>query len=215
MKHQTAFSILLAVAAIISIPMTDAAAQAMSDREFLMEAASGGRLEVELGNLATQRAASDAVRQFGQRMAVDHGKANTELAALAARKGVQLPQSLMAKHAAVRDRLASLSGPEFDRAYMQEMVRDHNEDVAAFQREAQSGTDPDVKAWAARTLPTLQQHLAMAQSVNTQVAAAPGSGVVAASPTTVVVAPGATATAPWCAGAYASTAGSNFGSCTR
>ena len=64
----------------------------------------------------------------------------------------------------------------------------------------------------AQTLPTLQQHLAMAQSVNTQVAGAPGSGIVAASPTTVVVVPGARA--PWCGGAYAQTAGSNFGSCT-
>ena len=212
MKHQTLLSLLLAVAAVITVQLSDAAAQAMSDREFMTEAASGGRLEVELGNLATQRAASDAVRQFGQRMVTDHGKASMELAALATRKGIQLPQSLMATHAAVRDRLATLSGSEFDRAYMQEMVRDHNEDVAAFQREAQSGTDPDVRAWAAQTLPTLQQHLAMAQSVNTQVAGAPGSGIVAASPTTVVVVPGARA--PWCGGAYAQTAGSNFGSCT-
>jgi putative membrane protein len=137
-------------------------------------------------------------------MVTDHGKANTELAALAARKGIQLPQSLMAKHATVRDRFASLSGAEFDRAYMQEMVRDHNEDIAAFQREAQSGTDPDIKAWAARTLPMVRDHLALARQVNSEVVLGPAA-VPAAIPAAVVI--------PWCEGAYAPGAGTNFGSC--
>ena len=208
MKHYTVVGLLLAVAAAVAVPAWPAAAQT-SDREFVREAASGGRLEVELGNLALQRSTSSAVRDFAQRLVADHTKANTELATLAGRKGIQLPQSLSPKHAAARDRLATVSGAEFDRAFMQQMVSDHNEDVAAFQREAQSGSDPEIKAWAAQTLPTLQQHLALAQTVNSQVAGVPG---MAGSPSTVVVVPGA---AGWCAGAYAAAAGSNFGSCSR
>ncbi|HEY3067708.1 MAG TPA: DUF4142 domain-containing protein [Methylomirabilota bacterium] len=211
MKRYTVLTLLLAIAATLAVPAL-ATAQ-MGDREFVREAASGGRLEVELANLALQRSTSNAVRDFAQRLVTDHSAANAELTALAAQKGYSLPQSLNPKHAAVRDRLSALSGAEFDRQYMQEMVSDHNEDIAAFQREAQSGSDPDVKAWAAQKLPTLQQHLALAQTVNTQVAGAPGTGIVAASPTTVVVVPAA---APvWCAGAYSMAAGSNFGGCFR
>jgi predicted outer membrane protein len=209
MKHCTALSLLLAVAATFAVPAWDAAAQT-SDREFVREAASGGRLEVELGNLAIQRAASNAVRDFAQRLVIDHSAANAELAGLSAQKGISLPQSLLPKHAAMRDRLSGLSGPDFDRAYMQQMVSDHNEDIAAFQREAQSGSAPEIKAWAAKTLPTLQQHLALAQTVNNQVAGLPGTGIVAASPTTVVVIP----RAAWCGGGYEVAAGSNFGSCS-
>ena len=130
-----------------------------------MEAAQGGMAEVELGQLATQKASSDAVKQFGQRMVTDHGKANDELKTLAQSKSIMLPTDI-GKHKATKDKLEKLSGAAFDRAYMQEMLNDHRKDVSDFRKESQSGKDPDVKAWAARTLPTLEEHLQMAQSAS-------------------------------------------------
>lgn len=136
----------------------------MPDQHFMMKAAQGGMAEVQLGKLATQNASSQAVKDFGQKMVDDHSKANDELKGLAARKNVTLPTSLDAKDQATMDRLSKLTGAAFDRAYMRDMVADHKKDIADFQREASSGADPDVKTWASNTLPTLQQHLQLAQS---------------------------------------------------
>jgi len=133
------------------------------DADFIRKAAKGGLAEVELGRLAQQKGASDVVKQFGRRMEQDHSKANQELQQLAASKGVTLTQSLDDKDAAERDRLSKLSGREFDIAYMRDMVKDHMEDVSEFQREANSGQDLDVKAFASKMLPILQDHLRMAQ----------------------------------------------------
>jgi putative membrane protein len=138
------------------------------DRNFVMEAAMGGMAEVELGKLATQKATSDAVKQFGQKMVDDHSAANSELTQLAAAKGITLPTELDAKHRADITRLSKLSGAAFDGAYSKAMLDDHVKDVAAFEKESTSGTDPEVKAFATKTLPTLKQHLEMARSLNGQ-----------------------------------------------
>lgn len=132
---------------------------------FLHEAAIGGLAEVQLGKLAQENASSGAVKTFATQMVDDHGKANRELEALAQQEKVTLPTQLDAKHTALRDRLAKLSGAEFDRAYMTEMVHDHEKDVAEFDKAAKSSTDPEVKAFAAKTLPVLQAHLKMAKDV--------------------------------------------------
>ena len=142
------------------------------DRTFAGKAAVGGQAEVELGKLAQERASSDAVRQFGQRMATDHGKANEELVQLAKSKNLPLSTELDSKHRQLRDRLAKLSGNAFDHAYMSEMVKDHKNDVAEFKKQAERGKDPDLKSWASQKLPTLQEHLRMAQDVDSQVKAA-------------------------------------------
>jgi putative membrane protein len=147
-------------------------AQAGSDNAFLREAAMGGMAEVELGRLATTKAENADVKQFGQRMVDDHGKANDELKSLASKKNVSLPTELDAAHKAVSDRLSKLSGAAFDRAYMRDMVQDHNKDVAAFTRASRSAHDADVKAWAAKTLPTLQDHQKLARDINAKL----GSG---------------------------------------
>ena len=139
-----------------------------ADKKFVTEAAEGNLAEVELGKLASEKASNDAVKQFGQRMVNDHGKATEELAKLAQDKGVSTPSGLDSKHQKLRDRLAKLSGAEFDRAYVDEMVKDHRKDVKEFQREADKGKDADVKAWAAKTLPTLQDHLKQIQDIQTQ-----------------------------------------------
>jgi len=151
----------------------------MSDQRFVKNAAQGNKAEVELGRLASERGSSDTVKQLGQKMVADHGKASDELAQLAQHRGVMLPTGLDAKHKRLYDRLAKLSGDQFDREWVKDMARDHDKDVKAFQKEAQKAKDPDVKGWAAKTLPVIQQHQqqvhdAMA-SVGGAASASPGS----------------------------------------
>ena len=166
------FSMFVAISAIAAVPalaQTGQSGQGQSakgttpDMAFVKEAAVGGMAEVELGNLAKEKAASNDVKQFGDRMVTDHSKAGDELKAWAQQKNVTLPDKLDPRHQALRDRLARLSGAAFDRAYMREMVTDHQHDVAAFTRESKTEKDADVKAWAGKTLPTLQEHLKLAK----------------------------------------------------
>jgi putative membrane protein len=139
---------------------------ANADHAFIMDAAMGGMAEVEIGQLAGGKAQSEAVKQFAQRMVTDHGKVNDELKTLAQNKNISLPTDSGAKHKATKDRLAKLSGAAFDKAYMQEMLTDHRKDVSEFQKESRTGKDPDVKAWATKTLPTLEEHLQLAQAAS-------------------------------------------------
>jgi putative membrane protein len=126
-------------------------------------AAQGGMAEVELGQLAQQNGQSQEVKDFGKKMVEDHSKANDQLKQLASQKGVSLPTDLDAKDKATKARLEKLKGPQFDQAYMKDMVTDHKKDVAEFEKESKSAKDPDVKSWAGQTLPTLQSHLKMAE----------------------------------------------------
>jgi putative membrane protein len=132
-----------------------------ADRDFMMKAAVGGMAEVELGRMAAQKAASSDVKTFGKHMVDDHSKANDELKQLASQKGVALPTEVDAKHKETMDRLSKLNGAAFDSAYVSEMVKDHTEDVSEFEKEANQGQNSDVKEWAAKTLPTLRNHLQM------------------------------------------------------
>jgi putative membrane protein len=138
----------------------------VGDQHFVTEAAQGGLAEVELGKLAADKATNADIKKFAQRMVDDHGKANDELKTLAQNKNITLPSTIDAKHKATIDRLSKLSGEQFDRAYAQDMLKDHQKDVAAFRMESKSGKDADVKSWAAKTLPTLEEHLKMAQDIN-------------------------------------------------
>ena len=141
-----------------------------ADRKFVEEAAEGGRMEVELGQMAKQKASNDAVKQFGERMATDHSKANQELAQLASGKGIELPKQPGRKAQSEQDRLSKASGSTFDREYVKMMVKDHEKDVAAFKRASKDAKDPDVKAWAAKTLPTLEDHLKSIKQIESRVA---------------------------------------------
>jgi putative membrane protein len=145
----------------------------------MKEAAAGNLAEVQLGQLAQQHAASDAVKQFGKRMETDHQKALDELKQLASQKGVALPTALDRSHQALYDRLSKLNGADFDRAYMKEMVKEHDKDVKAFQKEANSGKDADLKAWASQTLATIKEHQDQAKQTLTAVQ---GKSSPAASP---------------------------------
>jgi putative membrane protein len=136
-----------------------------ADRKFMDKAAQGGMAEVQLGQLATQKANAPEVKQFGQRMVDDHSKANDELKQLASQKGVTLPTTMDKSSQKEYDRLSKLSGAQFDQEYMKHMVSDHKKDVSEFKSEAnKSKADADVKQWAQKTLPTLQEHLTLAQS---------------------------------------------------
>jgi len=137
-----------------------------ADEAWVMKIAKGGMAEVELGKLAADKASSDAVKRFGQRMVDDHSKANDELKALAQTRKITLPTEIGPEEKALRDRLVKLSGTAFDQAYMKAMLNDHLKDVGEFRTESRSGKDPDVKAWAARTLPTLEEHLKLARDAN-------------------------------------------------
>ena len=195
------------------------------DQRFMQDVAEGGKAEVALGNLALQRAASDDVKQFAQRMVDDHSKANQELTELASQKSISLPHSsdvkaatggvkdtvagvrdaardpravakeghtqadqqtasgrpatgdaaamsgdnLTGKHRQLYDRLSRLSGAEFDREYMKEMVKGHNKNVSEFEKASQKSQDADLKAWAAKSLPTLREHQQMARDVSSKV----------------------------------------------
>jgi len=134
------------------------------DMKFVHKAAMGGMAEVKLGQLAQEKASSDDVKKFGQMMIDDHTKANDELKSMAQSKSMDLPTDL-GKHQKDYDKLSSLSGSDFDKAYVDMMVKDHKEDVSEFEKEANKGDDAEIKAWAAKTLPTLQMHLQHAQDL--------------------------------------------------
>jgi putative membrane protein len=141
-----------------------------SDRNFIVKAAEGGQMEVELGRLAQSKASSDAVKQFGQRMVEEHGNANKELMELASNKGVPLKDQAP-KPDRVLQKLAKLRGPEFDREYVKAMAKDHKHDVAEFRRMHSSAVDPNLKAWVDKTLPTLEDHLKTIEGIQAQMGA--------------------------------------------
>jgi putative membrane protein len=143
-----------------------------ADAKFAMDAAKGGMMEVEMGRMAVAQASSADVKQFGQKMVDDHSKANDELKGIASQKGMTLPSAIDAAGKAKMDKMAKLSGAAFDKAYMADMVADHKKDVAEFRKEASSGKDADIKGFAGKTLPTLEDHLKMAQDTNAKVAGA-------------------------------------------
>lgn len=141
-----------------SVANTVSHATTSGPEDFLKEAGQGGMAEVELGKLASANAKNAEVKKFGQMMVTDHSAANKELEALAGKKNVTVPKDL-GTHQSTLDKLKGLKGDDFDKEYVEEMVDDHETDVAAFQKQADTATDPDVKAFAAKTLPVLKKHL--------------------------------------------------------
>jgi len=131
------------------------------DVSFIQKAAGGDQQEVENGKMAEKQGKSADVKRIGARMVADHTKANKELTGLANRKGVTFDTRGV--------RAQNIGAADFDRQYLKLLEMDHKNDIAEFQREAKSGDDRDVKAWAAKTLPTLQEHLAMVEAAMSKV----------------------------------------------
>jgi putative membrane protein len=136
-----------------------------SPQSFLQRAAEGQQAEIALGQLASERAGDRQVKQFGVQMIRDHRKASAEVRQLASKEGVILPTQLTGKHKDKQEQFAQLSGSEFDRAYMEYMLRDHRKDVKDFERNVKAIKDPQVQQWAEGTLPLLKQHLQQAQQI--------------------------------------------------
>jgi putative membrane protein len=140
------------------------------DRLFVRTAAIGGIAEVELGKLAQQKAQSNAVKAFARRMIEDHAKANERLVGLVKEDSISVPHELDAEHEAMRTRLQSLSGAEFDLAYLQGQVVDHQKTVQLLEYEIGSGQDVDLKSFASESLPVVLDHLGMAQDILAEMA---------------------------------------------
>ncbi len=136
------------------------------DRQFMVQAAQGGIAEVELGLIARQKASSNIVKEYARRMVVEHTQANNRLKTLAQQKGVTLPTAIGEKNEELKQKLSKLSGAKFDKEYMKEAgVKSHKEQAKLFSRQVERGQDPDVKNFAATTLPVVQKHLQHAQDI--------------------------------------------------
>jgi putative membrane protein len=140
-----------------------------NDLPFLQEAAGANVLEVRLGQLAQSRASNAAVKQFGQRMVTDHSKVGQDLSSMATRNGIALNAALTPAHHAKINQVQNLSGQQFDQSYMSMMIQDHQTDVTRFENQSRNADSPQVREFAARYLPILQQHLSLAQQVGSQV----------------------------------------------
>jgi putative membrane protein len=127
---------------------------------FINQAALGGMMEVSAGKLAATKGQSAEVRAFANRMVIDHTKINGELAQLAAQKNQQLPEA-----PAMNPALDQTSGAAFDRVYVKLMIKDHEQDVTAFENAAATSSDTVTRAFARRTLPILKDHLARIRTI--------------------------------------------------
>jgi putative membrane protein len=123
------------------------------DANFIQKAASGGAQEVANGKMAESKAKSAEVKSIAARVVADHTKLNSELTALANRKGVTFNTSGV--------KAQNLGTADFDRMYLKLLEEVHKKDIAEFQKEATNGDDKELKAWASKTIPTLKQHLAL------------------------------------------------------
>jgi len=167
------------------------------EKKFIEDTAKDGMAEVQLGQLAAQKAGSEDVKKFGQKMVDDHTKANDQLKQLAQSKGVELPTDIDRSAKREHDKLSKLSGADFDREFMDHMVSDHKKAVKDFQKEAKSAKDPDVKSFASSTLPTLEQHLQLAQQTDAQVrTASRGGNTMRTNTSSTSTTPPASGTAP-------------------
>jgi putative membrane protein len=151
---------LLAAGLLIAVPRANAATSvSTADKDFILAAAQGGMTEVKLGELAARNGKRDDVKTFGQMMVKDHSAINDDLKALAAQKGVTLPDSLDAKHQAMVDKMAALTGSDFDNAYIAGMIEDHKADAKAFKAESAATKDADIKSFVDKSIPVVDGHL--------------------------------------------------------
>lgn len=167
MKRRLVWMALVSLFAIgtMALPALAAEKMTVAEKAFIKAAASGGMMEVQLGQLAQQKGSSQDVKDFGQRMVTDRGKANDELQSLVTGKKMKMPTKLAGKHKKMVDKLSNLSGQDFDKKYAKEMVKDHKKDVEKFKKMSGKAKDPELKAWVDKTLPVLEQHLQHAKDM--------------------------------------------------
>jgi len=146
---------------VLALPLAAVAADD-PDASFYKNAAEAGISEVDLGNLAEQKASSQDVKDFGAQMVKDHSAANEKLQSLAASKSISLPTSASVGDMATKAKLELLTGDTFDKSYIKSQIKAHHEAIALFKKESTSGQDPEAKSFASATLPKLHEHLHMA-----------------------------------------------------
>lgn len=156
---------LVLASALLVASATAFAAPSATDTDFVTKAAQAGMAEVAAGRMAEKQGHSAATKAFGKRMVADHTKAGDALKVAAQKSGAKVPTTMSDEHKQAGEKLAGLSGAAFDEAYAAQMVKDHEEAVALFDKESTSGSDSDLKAFAGKTLPTLQDHLRMAKAL--------------------------------------------------
>lgn len=152
---------------VIFIALASAPASAIdaNDRDFARKAAVADLAEIELANLAKQKAKTDEVREYAEHLLQDHQQSSEKLKALASEKNITLPNDLDAKHKAERDKLAVLDGPEFEKAYIDGMVKGHRRILREYQLQAQKTKDADIRAFTQEVEPKLREHLEHAQKL--------------------------------------------------
>jgi putative membrane protein len=151
---------LMAFGFLLAVPCAKAQTTvSMADTNFILAAAQGGMTEVKLGELAATSGMRDDVKEFGRMMVKDHTAINDDLKALAAQKGVTLPDSLDATHQAMVDKLTALNGSKFDDAYIAAMIKAHQKDAKAFKAEAAATQDADIKSFLDKSIPVVEAHL--------------------------------------------------------
>jgi|SRR5581483_3887011 len=170
MKRIQFFAPALALAlAFTFTPARAADRLGQNDSSFVTKAAEGGMAEVQMAELAKTKAQNQAVKDLANRIYTDHTTANNKLKSLVTKDNMTMPTALDAKAQAEYNKLQNLSGAEFDKEYVNHQIKDHKEDIVLFQHEADHGTNTDVKSWASENLPTLREHLRMAESARTQI----------------------------------------------
>lgn len=149
-------------------PAANSGQASQATMEFVQKAEAGSHFEIQTGHLAAKQASSKKVKQFGEMMVKDHGKAAKQLkAAIQKDKQSGLPTDTPMTSAQTNDydQLKGLHGSAFDKEYVQIMVKDHQEDVQDFQNYASSGDDPRIKAFASKTSKVIERHLKRAQEL--------------------------------------------------
>jgi putative membrane protein len=165
------FAILPVLLGLPFAQLATAADLAGKDERFLKNAAQGGMAEAQLGELGKSKATKQSVKEFAAMMAADHGKANQELKSLASQKGVELPGDVEIGQKMAREKLDRLSGAEFDKEFVQQMIKDHKKTIDLFEDASKDAKDSDVKSFADKTLPTLRGHLQQAEALKKDVGA--------------------------------------------
>ncbi len=158
---------LLVTGLLIAVPRANAAtAVSTTDKDFILAAAQGGMTEVKLGALAAQKGKRDDVKEFGRLMVKDHTAIDDNLKALAVQKGVNLPDRLDAKHQAMVDKMAALTGSEFDNTYIASMIKDHKADAREFNAVSAETKDADIKSFVDKSIPVVERHLKHITTMN-------------------------------------------------
>jgi putative membrane protein len=147
-------------------PVAGTIAVEKTDADFSVEAANGGMIEIQLAALAKTKAVNNRVKNFAAMMIEDHNKISAELKRIATAKNITLPEALSNEAKNEIDRLNKKEKTEFDRAYMNMMVKDHRNDVAEFKRMVRDSKDPALREFVKETLPILQKHLDSANAIN-------------------------------------------------